>query len=164
MQQLQNHKIDKIYIVHSFETLKNAKTLGFLPGDKYEKILGSNLGTILSTKFGGLTVLKGLIEVNKVEIIPTSDLRGVEFGSRDLVFMTESQNIDTYTMKTLIQRCALGCKIIIEGDMLEQVDIRATENGMKKLIEVFADSEYFSCVKLKKNHRNPISILAENIF
>lgn len=164
MQQLDNDKIKKAYIIYSFEPLRNNRTLGFLPGDKIEKILDSGLGTILSTKLGGLTVLRDLIANNKVEIIPTSDLRGIEFGSEDLVFMTEAQNTDPYTMRTLIQRCKDGCKIIIEGDMLEQVDIRSCTNGMEKLVEAFKGSECFSCVKLKKGHRNPISVLAENII
>lgn len=162
-QALDTNKVRKAYIVYSFEPLKNNRTLGFLPGDKTEKIFGSGLGTILQTKLGGLEVLRGLMENNKVEIVPTCDLRGVEFGSEDLVFITEAQNTDAYTMKTLIQRCKEGCKIIIEGDALEQVDVRAEINGMEKLIDVFKGSKYFSCVKLKTVHRSPISMIAENI-
>lgn len=162
-QALDTNKVKKAYIVYSFEPLKNNRTLGFLPGDKTEKIFGSGLGTILQTKLGGLEVLRGLMESNKVEIVPTCDLRGAEFGSEDLVFITEAQNTDAYTMKTLIQRCKEGCKIIIEGDALEQVDVRAEINGMEKLIDVFKGSKYFSCVKLKTVHRSPISMIAENI-
>lgn len=164
MQQLDNNKVKKVYVVYSFEPLKNQRTLGFLPGDKMEKIFGSGLGTILQTKLGGLHILRSLIDQNKVEIVPTSDLRGVEFGEDDLVYMTEAQNTDAYTMRTLIQRCKMGCKIIIEGDMLEQVDIRQETNGMEKLVDAFKDTEYFSCVKLKNNYRNPISVIAEKIM
>lgn len=46
-QALDTNKVKKAYIVYSFEPLKNNRTLGFLPGDKTEKIFGSGLGTIL---------------------------------------------------------------------------------------------------------------------
>lgn len=164
MSQLHNNKLNKLYIVHSFETLKGAKTLGFLPGNKEEKIFGSGIGTILSTKFGGIDqTIKPLIQSNRLEIVPTAELRGVEFGENDACFITEAQNTDAYAMKTIIQRCKEGCKIVIEGDMLEQTDIRSPVNGMERVIDVFKGSKYFSCVKLQKNNRSPICELADKI-
>lgn len=164
MSQLENSKIDKLYIVHSFEPLKNAKTLGFLPGSKDEKIFGSGIGNILSSKFCGLEqTIKPLIQSNKLEIIPTADIRGVEFGENDAMFITEAQNIDPYTMKTCIQRCKTGCKIVIEGDMLEQKDTNSILCGMDRVIDIFKGTKYFSCVKLEKNNRNPIGELADKI-
>lgn len=164
MSRLQTGKLNKLYIVHTFTPLKNAKTLGFLPGNKEEKIFASGLGTILSTKFGDIEqTVKPLIQSNKLEIIPTYDIRGVEFGADDAMYITEAQNTDPYTIKTAIQRCKQGCKIIIEGDMLEQTDIYTPKNGMERVIEVFAGSKYFGCVKLQKNNRSPICELADQI-
>lgn len=164
MSRLQTGKLNKLYILHSFTTLKGAKTLGFLPGNKEEKIFGSGLGTILSTKFGDIEqTVKPLIQSNKLEIIPTSDIRGIEIGENDAMFMTEAQNTDPYTIKTALQRCKQGCKIVIEGDMLEQTDIYTPVNGMERVIQVFAGSPYFGCVKLQKNNRSPICELADKI-
>ena len=164
MSRLQTGKLNKLYIVHTFVPLKNAKTLGFLPGTKEEKIFGSGLGTILSTKFGDIDqTIKPLMQSNKLEIVPTYDLRGSEFGENDAMYITEAQNTDPYTIKTAIQRCKAGCKIIIEGDMLEQTDVYTPVNGMERVIEVFAGSKYFGCVKLQKNNRSPISEIADKI-
>lgn len=164
MSQLKNRAIQKIYIVHSFEPLKENRTLGYLPGTKEEKILNSGLGNILSSKFGDIEqTVKSLMSSGKMEIIPSADIRGVEFDSDSALFVTEAQNLTPYTMKTLIQRCKSGCKIIIEGDMLEQTDINSLVNGMDRLIEVFKGTEYFSCVKLLQNHRNPIGEIAQKI-
>lgn len=50
--------------------------------------------------------------------------------------------------------------------MLEQVDIKIgnlKENGMFRTIEVFKDTKYFSCVKLKNVYRSPVAEIAQNI-
>lgn len=164
MDRLQKNAIDKIYMVYSFETLKDNRTLGFLPGTKEEKIFGSGLGNILSSKFGDIDqTVKSLMIAGKLEIIPSADIRGVEFGSRSALYVTEAQNLNTYTMRTLLQRCKEGCKIIIEGDMLEQTDIHTPVNGMDKLIDVFKGDKSFGCVKLEQNHRSHIGDLAQKI-
>ena len=67
-------------------------------------------------------------------------------------------------MRTIIQRAK--CKIIIEGDMLEQRDLKGTnprDNGMQRAIEVFRDTKYFSCVKLKNTYRSPMCEIAQQI-
>lgn len=164
MSQLENNKISKIYIVHAFKKLRDSETLGFLPGNKNEKILNSGIGGILAAKLGSREdVLSVLLAKDQIEIIPTAELRGVEFEGDSAVFVTEAQNFDSYAMKTLIQRGKMGCKFIIEGDMLEQTDIKNCVNGMERLVETFKGSKYFSCVKLRKNNRNPIGALADEI-
>lgn len=101
-----------------------------------------------------------LIMSNQIEIIPTAELRGVEFSSDSIVFSTEAQNLDNYALKTLIQRCKTGSKLILEGDILEQCDT-TRGIGLFRMIDVFADHSCFGCVKLKNNYRSEISELAD---
>ena len=74
--------------------------------------------------------------------------------------VTESQNLDVYTLKTIIQRCKAGSKIIFEGDIIEQHDSNR-EIGLFKMIDIFKNYKSFGCVKLKNNYRSEIGELAD---
>lgn len=166
MQNIQNQKINKGVIIFNSVPLRNNQTLGFYPGDRNQKLLQSSLGGILSSKLGDMTMVETLINQGKLMIVPTSDIRGIEISDNDCLFVTEAQNTDAYTMRTILQRAKDKCKIIIEGDMLEQQDLRGIsnkENGMSRIIDVFKGTKYFSCVKLKNTYRSPIAELAQNV-
>lgn len=161
---LESEKIRKLYIVFHFEPLRGAKTLGYEKGDHITKILNTgSIANILVSKLGDITEVERLIEEQKLEIIPTANIRGVEFGSDDAVFVTECQNIDTYTLKTIIQRCKDGCKQVYEGDVLEQSDLFNKEIGLNKMINVFKNHKKFGYVKLKNNYRSELCTLADNM-
>jgi len=161
---IESQKIKKLYIIYHFEPLKGARTLGFEKGDHLSKILNTgSLANLLASKFGDITEVTRLIEDQKLEIIPTANIRGVEFGSEDAVFVTECQDIDTYTLKTIIQRCKDGCKQIYEGDILEQSDLVNRQIGLNKMIDVFKDHPKFGVVKLKNNYRSELCSLADKM-
>lgn len=162
MQGLETQKIRKLHIIGHFEPLKGSRQLGFMKGDRLQKQMTTgSLGGILESKFSDLSVIDGLLASGSLNIVSTSDLRGVEFGSEDAVFVTEAQDIDAYTIRTIIQRCKEGCKQIYEGDV-RQIDINK-ESGFPKMIEVFKGNPDFACVKLKKDYRSPLGVLADKI-
>lgn len=162
MQGLEKGKFSKCYIVYSYEPLKNAKVLGFEKGTHEDKLLMSaSIGNILSSKFGDIDQVRYMLEHGQIDIIPTANIRGVEFASDTVCYVTESQNLDIYTLKTIIQRCKAGCKQIYEGDIVEQKDINITNIGMNRLIDVFKGNDKFGCIKLKNNYRSELSELAD---
>lgn len=166
MQNIQNNKIGKCVIGFNSVPLKNNQALGYYPGSRNEKLLQSSLGGILSSKFGDMTMVETLINQGKLLIVPTCEIRGIEIADNDCLFITEAQNTDAYTMRTLLQRPKEGCKIIVEGDLEEQQDLRhvnPNDNGMLRAIEVFKGSKYFSCVRLKNTYRSPIAEIAQRI-
>ena len=162
MQGLEKGKIKKLYVIYSFEPLKGAKTLGFEKGDHITKLLYSaSIGNILASKFGDLAQVEYMIDRHQLDIIPTANIRGVEFESDSCVLVTEAQNLDVYTLKTILQRCKEGCKQIYEGDIIEQKDTNIQNIGINRLIDVFKGHKSFGCVKLKNNYRSPLSELAD---
>ena len=164
MNQLEKGKIKKCYFVYSFEPLKNAKTLGFEKGDHVTKLLYSaSIGNILASKFGDLIEVQRLLEDSKIDIIPTANIRGVEFEADSMVIVSEAQNLDVYTLKTIIQRCKEGCKQVYEGDIIEQTDVSVSRIGMDRMIEVFRGHPKFGCVKLKNNYRSELSEFADRM-
>ena len=164
IQGLERGTFNKCYIIYSYEPLKGAKTLGYEKGDHLTKLLYSaSIGNILSSKFGDIQQVKYMIERGEIEIIPTANIRGIQCESDSCVFVTESQNLDTYTLKTIIQRCKDGCKQIYEGDIVEQKDVNLNESGIKRLIEVFQGHPKFGCIKLKNNYRGELVELADKM-
>ena len=162
MQGLEKGKIKKLYVIYSFEPLKGAKTLGFEKGDHVTKLLYSaSIGNILASKFGDLAQVEYMIDRHQLDIIPTANIRGVEFESDSCVLVTEAQNLDIYTLKTILQRCKEGCKQIYEGDIIEQKDTNIQNIGINRLIDVFKGHKSFGCVKLKNNYRSKLSELAD---
>lgn len=163
-QMLDTQKYKKCHIVYHFETLKGAKTLGFIKGDTQTKMLEtSSLGNILSSKLGDRQQVERMLASGIIDIIPTSNIRGVEFNSDEILYITEGQDIDTYTLKTILQRCKEGCKIILEGDILEQSDLRTSDLGLPKMIDIFKGYEKFGHIKLKNNYRSTICELADKM-
>lgn len=161
MQGIENRKFNKCHIIFSYDTLKGQKTLGFVKGDNQTKILETgSLGGILASKFGDISEVQRLMATGALDIIPTANLRGIEFS--DVVYVTEAQNLDLYTLKTLLQRCKTGTKIILDGDILEQCDTNRGV-GLFKMIDVFKGYNGFGCIKLKSNYRNEISELTDKL-
>lgn len=159
-------KIGKAVIIFNPAKLKNSEQLGYYSGSRLEKLLQNSIGGILSSKLGSISVVETLATNGKFMLLPTSDIRGIEIGEKDVLYVTEAQNTDAYTMRTILQRAKEGCKIIIEGDMLEQRDLRnssSNDNGMTKAIEAFKGSKYFSCVELQNTYRSPIAEVAQKI-
>ena len=103
-----------------------------------------------------------MMATGQLNIMGTYEIRGFEAGENDVIYCSECQNIDAYTLKTIIQRAKKGCKIILEGDIVEQSDINR-KNGIWKMIDVFKGSKSFGCIKLKNNYRNEISELADKL-
>ncbi len=166
MQQIQANKINKCVIIYSNAPLRNNFSLGFYPGNRNEKLLSGSLGGILTSKFGDVTGVEALINQGKLLLIPSAEIRGIEVGEHDCLFVTEAQNTDAYTMRTILQRVKDGCKCIVEGDLLEQQDIRncgLKENGMYRALEVFKGDKSFSCVKLRNVYRGHIADVAQDI-
>jgi predicted ribonuclease YlaK len=156
-------KYNNITFIYSYDTLNGAKDLGYEKGDHITKLLNYGaIGGILSSKYGDMYEVEKKIDSGEINIIPTAYIRGISL-KKSIVIVTEAQNLDVYTLKTIIQRCENDCKLIIEGDMIEQKDTNVTQVGMKRFSEVFGGNDCVGIVKLKSNYRSKISELADNM-
>lgn len=158
-------KYNNITFVYSYDTLRGAKDLGYEKGDHTTKLLNYGaIGGILSTKYGDMYEVEKKIDSGELNIIPTAYIRGISLNN-SIVIVTEAQNLDVYTLKTIIQRCEDNCKLIIEGDMIEQKDtnIDISQTGMKRFSEVFGGTDVAGIIKLNSNYRSKISELADSM-
>ena len=164
LREIISEKRRKLIIFVNPVKTRGAEVLGFYTGSRTEKLMQNSIGAILSSKLGGLEVVEDLMEKDKLEILPISDIRGFEVGQDDIMYITEAQNLNIELIKLAIQRCAEGAKIILEGDPTTQVDHFSFEgegNGLIRAIEVFEGYEGFSHVNLPNIYRSAMADRAE---
>jgi PhoH-like ATPase len=143
----------------------NSQELGFYKGDRLEKLMQS-VGTMLKSKFGDEVEILRQIQDGKLDILPMVDLRGFDTGGqKTIVWMIESQNMTSELMKLGLQRIAEDTKVIVDGDYHQQVDkdIYVTDNGMKRMSEVFRGTELYGEVELQNVWRSRLADIADKM-
>lgn len=142
----------------------NAQELGFYKGDKLEKLMQSAVGTMLKSKFGGdeMEILRH-IQYGTLDILPFVDLRGFDTGDKTICWILEAQNLTSELLKLGLQRIGEGSKVIIDGDFHQQIDkdIYVSDNGMKRMSEVFRGMPMYGEVELQNVHRSRIAEIAD---
>lgn len=143
----------------------NAQELGFYKGNRIEKLL-QTVGTMLKSKFGDEVEILRQIQDGKLDILPFADIRGYDTsGQKTICWFVESQNLTSELMKLGLQRLGEDTKAIIDGDFHLQTDkdIYATDNGMKRMSEVFRDTELYGEIELQIVHRSRLADIAEQM-
>lgn len=162
---LEKEKISKIIVFCNPMASLNSAKLGFYPGSKDDKLLDSQVGNFLASKLGGRMIVEQMIQQEKLELLPFSDLRGFDStGMNAGIYISEAQNLDKTLMKLALQRIGEDCICVIEGDDKTQVDLEAYEgnnNGMRALSQVFRGQPYYGEVTLQNCYRSQIAARAE---
>lgn len=167
MSLLDHGKIDKIIIFCNTVATKNSAKLGYLPGTRDEKLLDSQIGNLLVSKFGGRVEVERLIDEEKIVLLPFSDIRGYDTtGMHAGIYLSEAQNLDIDLMKLALQRVGSDSICIIDGDEKTQVDdihFAGINNGMKRVSTVFRNADIYGEVELQQIYRSKIAQIAENM-
>lgn len=164
---LEHGKIDKIIIFCNTVAVSGSAKLGFLPGDKNDKLLDSQIGNFLASKFGDRIEVERMIEDRKLLLLPMADLRGYDTTNMNAgIYITEAQNMTIDMMKLALQRAGEDCIFILDGDPTVQVDMSiyaGNNNGMKRVSEVFTGYDFFGEVALKHIYRSRMAEIAEKM-
>jgi predicted ribonuclease YlaK len=119
LHKLDKNKIDKIIIFCNTIATKGSAKLGFYPGTRDEKLLDSQIGNLLSSKFGDKTEVERMIEDGKLILLPMSDIRGYDTsGMKAGIYISEAQNLDIALLKLALQRIGEDSICIVDGDPL----------------------------------------------
>lgn len=164
---LERNKIDKIIVFCNTVATKNSAKMGYYPGTRDEKLLDSQIGNLLISKFGGRIIVEQMINEEKLVLLPLSDIRGYDTsGMRAGIYISEAQNLDIDLMKLTLQRIGDDSICIIDGDCKTQVDdisFAGLNNGMRRASQVFRGSDIYGEITLKNIHRSKIALIAENM-
>ena len=106
-----------------------------------------------------------LIDQGRLLLLPMSDIRGFDTsGMKAGVYITEAQNTSVDLMKLAVQRIGDDGICIIDGDYTSQVDsymYQGSNNGMKRVSEVFRGKDFYGEVELKNIYRSKIAEIAD---
>ena len=164
---LDKGKIDKVVIFCNTIATKNSAKLGYYPGTRDEKLLDSQIGNMLISKFGSRIEVERLISEEKIILLPFSDIRGYDTSGMNAgIYISEAQNLDISLMKLALQRAGEDCFVIIDGDEKTQVDdisFAGHNNGMRRVSTIFRGKNLYGEIELKTIHRSRIGKIAENM-
>lgn len=146
------------------------RELGFLPGDKEEKLrpwmqpIFDNMEFLFGThRKGKLDDI--LVGLKKVEVEALTYIRGRTLPNQ-FIIIDEAQNLTKHEVKTIVSRVGEGSKIVLVGDP-EQIDhpyMDFSSNGLTYLLEKFKDQSVAAHVTLEKGERSSLAQLASQIL
>ena len=152
------------------------KTLGFLPGNKDEKI-----DPYMMPIYDNLAVIKEKLEpdknldvqepirewakANQIEVLVLNYVRGRSLSER-FIIIDEAQNLTPHEIKTIVTRAGEGTKIIVIGD-ITQIDSpyqNERSNGLSYLIDKWKGEPEFVHVHMIHGERSHLADKAGRIM
>jgi PhoH-like ATPase len=156
----------KLVIFVNPTPLRDSQELGFYKGDRLEKLMQSAVGTMLKAKFGDEIGILREIQDGKLDILPFVDLRGWDSGGdKCIVWILEAQNLTSDLMRLGLQRITESTKVVVDGDYDSQVDkdSYASDNGMKRMSEIFRGTDLYGEIELQNVWRSRLADLADKM-
>lgn len=148
------------------------KDIGFLPGDKNEKLshwmqpLFDNLEYILAVyKRQNVKSMDQLFSNKFIEIEALTYIRGRSLPGQYII-IDEAQNLSPHEIKTIVSRAGENTKIVLTGDpyQIDNPYLDANSNGLTYLVEAFKNQPIFGHVTLQKSERSKLAELAAELL
>jgi PhoH-like ATPase len=171
---LRQNVYEKILVSRPIVPLGN--DIGFLPGDKDEKLshwmqpIFDNLDYLMhkpGKKDPQVSSKKtdDLIGSQKIELEALTYIRGRSIP-RQFVIVDEAQNLTPHEVKTIISRAGEGTKMVLTGDP-HQIDnpyLDASSNGLTYTVERFKSKAIHGHMTLMKSERSELAAIAAEIL
>lgn len=149
------------------------KDIGFLPGDKDEKLrpwmqpIYDNLELIFSNRGKGKVdrVVDSMKDQDLLELEALTYIRGRSIPKQFIV-LDEAQNLSPLEVKTIITRVGEGTKIVVTGDpyQIDHPYLDSDSNGLTYLVERFKHNEVAGHVFLTKGERSGLAEIAAHLL
>jgi len=161
----------KIYVTRVPTPLKKDLRLGFMPGDKDEKMSPWLAGFKSNLKFLYERTEKDAEneEAEKIfkdyfEAISLESIQGMNIHDSILI-VDEYQLLDEDTLKQVLSRIASGSKVVLVGDPDGQVygANRGTE-GFKRLAPFLKGKKQLTYIKMTNIYRSELTEFVEDVF
>lgn len=163
MHLIETGKYDKLVILHNPTPVRGAQQMGYYTGSAIEKAMQSNIGQVLTTKFGNRLGVDMLIQQEKLKLVSMTDCRGMEILDNEILYITEAENTSVDLMKICLSRVSSDSKVIVEGDYA-QIDnplFNNGNNGLLRIIEVLSNHDIFGYVQLQNVWRSKLAELTD---
>lgn len=153
-----NCNIEKIIWVRNNVELKDSEPIGFLPGNKVEKLL--EYAMPLADHVGGTETLLGMIENGQIEIQHLGTLRGRDIKNA-IIYVTEVQNNTKDHIQLLLGRVGEGSQLWLNGDLKQSDKDAFKRNSGLLALKRLAGNPLYAQVTLDKIERSETARLAE---
>jgi len=155
---VRKQRYDKIIWLRNNIEVKNSKQIGFLPGDKNDKLLP--FVSPLTDNMGGFDGLQMWMMSGKIEVEHLGFIRGRTFN-RCIVICSEAENTTKEHLQLIISRIGEDSQLWINGD-IKQVDdkIYESNNGLKQCVHYLKGNPLFGTVELNTTERSETAKLA----
>ncbi|TVY09621.1 PhoH family protein [Paenibacillus cremeus] len=146
------------------------KDIGFLPGEKEEKLrpwmqpIYDNLEFLFDTKKPG-DIDKILAGLGSIQVEALTYIRGRSIPGQ-FIIIDEAQNLSKHEIKTIVSRVGEGSKIVLLGDP-EQIDhpyLDASSNGLTYVVERFKEQSISGHIMLERGERSHLAQLAADLL
>jgi PhoH-like ATPase len=155
------------------------KDIGFLPGDKIEKIsawLGPFRDNIMQLtgseerssgykKHQELNTFEEMIEDGIIEVEAMTFIQGRSIP-RSYIIVTECENLSPKEARMVVERCGKDSKIVLEGDLsqIENPYLDKHSCGLSHAINGSKDYDVAASIALSKVERSALAAAATGIF
>jgi PhoH-like ATPase len=161
----------KIYVTRAPVPINKSLQLGFMPGDKDEKMSPWLSGIKSNLKFLYERTEKDMEngEAEKVfeeyfEAVSLESIQGMNIHDSILI-VDEYQLLDVNMLKQVLGRVASGSKVILVGDPLGQgYGIHRGTEGWKKLVPFLKGTKQLTYVKMHNIYRSELAEFIEEVF
>jgi PhoH-like ATPase len=149
--------------------------IGFLPGDKSDKMLDwlggftSSLYYIYGNTNGqrnnehSYNYVKDEIFDKKFEVLPLNSIQGLSLLENDLMIIDEIQLVSVDYMSMILSRPSENGKLILLGDLKQTYNIvKPSESGLLKLLRILPHQS-MAFVNLENSYRSNIIELADKL-
>ncbi|SET64552.1 PhoH family protein [Paenibacillus sp. NFR01] len=162
------HRYKKLLIARPVVPM--GKDLGYLPGEKEEKLrpwmqpIYDNLEFLFDTKKSG-DIDKILMGLGSIQVEALTYIRGRSIPAQ-FIIIDEAQNLSRHEVKTIVSRAGEGSKVILMGDP-EQIDhpyLDAASNGLSYIVEKFKQEGISGHITLEKGERSRLAQLAADLL
>ncbi|TPE69127.1 PhoH family protein [Halalkalibacterium halodurans] len=146
------------------------KDIGFLPGEKEEKLrpwmqpIYDNLEYLFNTKKPG-EIDQILAGMGSIQVEALTYIRGRSIPDQ-FIIIDEAQNLTKHEVKTILTRVGEGSKIVLMGDpaQIDHPYLDESNNGLTYVVESFKSQAISAHVKLVKGERSGLAQLAADLL
>jgi PhoH-like ATPase len=155
----------------------NAKyEIGFLPGDKYDKMMDwlggftsalyyvyGNTNGQSSGRSNDYNYVKDEVFDKKFEVLPLNSIQGLSLLQDDVLLVDEIQLISVDYMSMILSRPSEGGKLIMMGDLKQTYNIvKPSESGLLKLLRILPHHT-MAFINLEYSYRSDVIQLADKL-
>lgn len=144
------------------EVVGEGKQIGYLPGDKEDKI-GSFFLPLSQQLDNGEIELESLKQQGQIELNSPYFLKGTTYNET-VILVDEAEDLSEKQIKLIGTRVGENSKIIFSGDYKQSVVDSSEENGLVKMCNALRGNPQFGCIYLGDDVRSSTSKMFAELF